>query len=96
MNTNTLSAACVGLALGGALAEALEGIYALATGTAAIGGALGVLHGVLSHRRRRSQRDALAWGDEQHADWQATGLVDGAIGAVCGLVLGILDAVIAA
>jgi hypothetical protein len=94
MNANTLTAAIAGLVLGGALADALEGIYVLATGTAGVGAAIGVLYGVVSKRRRQRSRDPLAWGADNSPDLHTRGLVGGAIGAIIGLLLGVLDALI--
>jgi hypothetical protein len=94
LNPNTLTAGLAGLVVGGALADALEGIYVLATGTAGVGAAIGVLYGIVSRRRRRRARDPLAWGADQSPDLHTSGLVGGAIGAIIGLLLGILDALI--
>ena len=48
LNANTLTAALAGLVVGGALADALEGVYVLATGAAGVGAAIGVLYATAS------------------------------------------------
>jgi hypothetical protein len=93
MNSNTLTAAILGLLVGGAIAEVLTDVFALISGGATLAGAAGLAYGYLAQRRRRG-RNPIDWGPDPGPNPQAAAAFGAAIGACAGLILGVLDALI--
>ena len=98
MNDDTLTAAVVGLILGGTLARAAGDFLLLFTGGLAAGGFAGAVAGLVRDwRRRRSSRGSTSylyeWPGERAAA-ETMGFYGSLVGGAIGLIVAILDALI--
>ena len=98
MNNDTVTAALVGLVLGGTLARAAGDFLLLFTGGLAAGGFAGAVAGLVRDwRRRRSSRGSTIYLYErpgERATAETTGFYGSLVGGAIGLVVAILDALI--